>query len=170
MTPFVIFGLQSTFSLVVFTLVASWYIAPRLAQKPFEDALVPLILLHVFRYTPLTLLAPGQVAATVPTNVASTIAYGDLASAVLALLAALFLKYRWPGAVLVTWLFTVVGIADILLAGARGVGARLYEYELGFNWYILNFYVPALIVTHVMILSRLLRRGAPATLSNRDDR
>lgn len=81
----------------------------------------------------------------------------------LALVAALFLRYRWPGAVLVTWLFTVVGVVDVLLAGARGVGARRYQYDIGFNWYVLNFYVPALIVTHVMILARLLRRGPAAS-------
>jgi len=33
---------------------------------------------------------------------------------------------------------------------------------MGWNWYILNFYVPLLVVSHVMILDRLLRRPARA--------
>ena len=160
MTPFVLLNVQSTLSLIVFALIAKWYVAPRLALKPLHDALVPLLLVHVFRYGPLTLLVPGQVSEAVPTEVAATIAYGDLTSAALALVAVLSLRYRWSGGIAITWVFSVVGIGDIVLAMVTGVGSRLYEFELGFNWYILNFYVPALIVTHVLIVSRLLRRDA----------
>lgn len=162
MSAFILFGFQSTFSLIVFTLIAKWYVAPRLTHKPLADALIPLLLVHLFRYTPLTLLVPGQVAANVPRDVAASIAYGDLVAAIFALLATLLLRYRKPGAVLVTWLFTIVGIADIVMAIVHGMGSHLYEYALGFNWYILNFYVPALIVTHVMIVARLLRRRPTA--------
>ena len=158
MSPFVLFSIQFTLSLVVFALVSHWYIQPLLAQLPRERALVPLLLIHVFRYTPLTLLVPGQVAASVPSEATKTIAYGDLVSGLLAFVAVLLLKYSLPGAVAATWLFTVVGISDIILAVRVGVTQQLYEHGLGFNWYILNYYVPVLCVTHVMIL-RLLLRG-----------
>lgn len=159
MSPFLLFNLQFTLSLVVFALISHWYIQPRLAQLPRERALVPLLLIHVFRYTPLTLLVPGQVAASVPSDAAATIAYGDLVSGLLAFVAVVLLRYSLPGAVAATCLFTVVGIADIMLAVRVGVTQRLYEHALGFNWYILNYYVPVLCVTHVMIVRLLLRRS-----------
>ena len=157
MSPFYLLNLQSTLSLIVFALIAAWYIAPRLKKMETNDALVVLALIHVFRYTPMTLLVPGQVSPDVPADVATTIAYGDLTSGLLALLAVLFLHYRWAGALVVAWLFNVVGIADIVMALVQGVGARLYEYELGFNWYILTYYVPVLVVTHIMMIKRLIK-------------
>ena len=160
MEPFVLFNLQFTLSLVAFALVASWYIAPGLATLPRERALVPLLLVHVFRYTPLTLLVPGQVEPSVPQEAATAIAYGDFVSAILAFAAVIMLRHGLPGAVAVTWVFSVVGIADVLMAIRIGIAERLYQYELGFNWYILNFYVPVICVTHVMILSRLLKKVA----------
>ena len=158
MTAFQILALQSTFSLVAFALIARWHVTPRLSKSSIEDYLLPLAWVHVFRYTPLTLLVPGQVAASLPPATAATIAYGDLVSAVAALVAVIFLRQRWKGAVAVVWLFNLVGIADIVVSTAAAIGAKMYDIPIGFNWYIVNFYVPALIVTHVMMVARLLRK------------
>ena len=35
------------------------------------------------------------------------------------------------------------------------------QFPMGWNWYILNFYVPMIVVGHVMIIRYLLRRGGP---------
>src|SRR5262245_16669524 len=161
MTPFMLFNLQFTLSLAVFALIAHWYIQPRLARLPRERALLPLLLIHVFRYTPLTLLVPGQVALSVPAAAARTIAFGDLLSGLLAFVAVLLVRYGSAAGTGAAWLFSVVGIGDIVLAVRVGLTARLYEHALGFNWYILNYYVPVLCVTHVMIVILLLRRRHP---------
>ncbi len=159
MTPFYILNLQSTFSLVAFALIARWYVAPRLSKTSLQDYLLPLAWVHVFRYAPLTLLVPGQVSPNLPAAAAATIAYGDLASAIAALVAAIFLHQKWRGALAVAWVFNLIGIADLVVATGAGIGAKMYEFPMGFNWYILNFYVPALIVTHAMMVYRLLRPG-----------
>src|ERR1700730_7838057 len=101
MTPTALMGVQFTFSLVLFALVARWYISPALRGRPASAALVPLFLVHVLRYLPSSAFAPGQVGPTVPMNAMAAIAYGDLGSAVLALIAALSLHYRWSGAIAV---------------------------------------------------------------------
>jgi hypothetical protein len=44
-----------------------------------------------------------------------------------------------------------------VVSTAVAVHARMYEIPIGFNWYIVNFYVPLLAVTHVMMVVRLLR-------------
>ena len=43
MSPFVALSIQSTFSLVAFSLIALWHVAPRLNARSREDALVPLL-------------------------------------------------------------------------------------------------------------------------------
>src|SRR5262245_1251347 len=93
MTPTALMGVQFTFSLVVFALVARWYITPSLNARPLNEALVPLFLAHTLRYLPSSAFAPGQIDPRVPRDAMAAIAYGDLASAVLALVAALWLYY-----------------------------------------------------------------------------
>ena len=156
MTPFILLNLQITLSLIVFALIALWHIAPRLSKLKLEDALIPLLWVHAFRYTVLTLFAPGQVDPSIPQGVVNAIAYGDLLAGILALLSIIGLKRRTPGALGVVWLFNIVGVLDITNALFQGINAEVYTYDLGFNWYILNFYVPMLIVTHVMMIRRLI--------------
>jgi hypothetical protein len=49
MEPIVLFGIQFTFFLVAYSLIAWWYGAPRLSRLPREAALVPLVWIHAFR-------------------------------------------------------------------------------------------------------------------------
>ena len=158
MTPFVIGNIQFTLSLIVYSCIAVWYVYPALKKKEWHKALVPLLLVHAFRYGPLTLLMPGQVSLEVPLNVAQTIAYGDLISGILAIITMILVWNKINGAKLLVWVFTIVGFGDVLVASAKGIGTGLLEMDIGFNLYILNFYVPMLIVTHIMIIMLLMRK------------
>ncbi len=159
MTPFIIGNIQFTFSLVIYTLIAVWYVNPKLHNLAWNKALTPLLLVHCFRYGPLTLLMPGQVSSEVPADVAQTIAYGDLISGVLALAAAIMVWNDVGGARAIVWIFTIIGFGDVILASIQGIRAGLLDMPIGFNLYILNFYVPLLIVTHVIIIRILLRKS-----------
>lgn len=83
--------------------------------------------------------APGQVGPTVPMNVMAEIAYGDLASAVLSLIAAWVLYHGWKGAVLVAWIVNILAGVDWLNAGYLAASNRLATYPMGGNWYIINY-------------------------------
>ncbi len=158
MTPFIIGNIQFTLSLIVYICIAVWYVYPALKNKEWNKALVPLLLVHVFRYGPLTLLMPGQVSTEAPLDVAQTIAYGDLISGVLALTTAIMVWNKVNGAKLLVWLFTIIGFGDVVVASAKGIGAGLLDMDMGFNLYILNFYVPMLIITHIMIVLLLIKK------------
>jgi hypothetical protein len=56
-----IFWLQILVSLGVFSLVALWYIWPRLVRLDRNSALAPLLFVHVFRYVGMALLVKGMV-------------------------------------------------------------------------------------------------------------
>src|SRR5215813_12983034 len=165
MSPTALFGLQFTFSLVVFAAVARWYIGPALRRLPLTDALVPLFLVHALRYLPSSAFAPGQIGAGVPADAMSAIAWGDLASAVLALIAAVWPRYRWTGAIAVAWIVNVVTSADWLYAGYLAASSRLVTYPMGGNWYIINYYVPVIGVIHLMIFARLFRERGRSTVA-----
>lgn len=152
MTAFAVLNIQSTLSLVAFSVIAAWYVLPRLTPQPREKAIELLLWVHVFRYAPLTLYAPGQVDTRIPADVAAVVAYGDFVSSLVALGALFALRARWRSAIGLVWLFTAVGVGDLALATWKAVGAQMYTFYMGWKWYILNFYVPMLVVDHALIV------------------
>lgn len=155
MDTLAIFALQLVLSLIVYALVAKWYVAPWLAEKPIHQALIPLIFPHALRHLGLMFLVPGVVAQTLPSSFASTVAYGDLVSGLLALLSLVALRGGWGLALPLVWLFNIVGTVDLLNALSHADAPP----HLQTTWYIPTFWVPILLVTHAMIFARLLRRG-----------
>src|SRR5256886_13494640 len=160
MAPIVLFGIQFTFALVVYALVAWWYVAPRLLGMPREAALVPLVWVHVFRIVGGTILAPGAVDAAVPAEFRTMIGYGDLTTAVLALIALVALRYRLSWAIALVWVCLTVGILDTVNAIIQSMRFIVFTYRLGVNWVIVTMYVPALLVSSVLIFIQLRRRAA----------
>ena len=163
MAPIVLFGIQFTFFLVAYALGAWWYVAPRIARLPREAALVPLVWIHAFRMVGGTILAPGSVDAAVPAEFRTMIGFGDMATAVLALLALVALRARWQGAIALVWLFLAVGLLDTVNAIIQSMRFSVFNDGLGFNWVIVTAYVPALLVSSVLIFLQLRRRAGSAT-------
>jgi hypothetical protein len=156
MEPIVLFAIQFTLSLVAYALIAFWYVTPRLSQLPRELALVPLLWIHAFRIVGGTILAPGAVDAGVPTDFRVMIGYGDLATAALALVALIALRARFRGAIALVWLCVVVGTLDTVNAIIQSMRDSVFTYPLGVNWIIVAIYVPALVVSSVLIFMQLL--------------
>ncbi len=151
MDPFVVLSIQATLSLIVFALIAVRYVLPGLSDLTLTNSLMPLLLVHTFRYAPLTLFVPGHVSTDIPTAAAATIAYGDLLSGILALISVLLLWRNVTGAVWFALAFNIIGMLDIVNALMVAIQNNLYQYLSGVNWYIITFYVPLLIVTHIMM-------------------
>ncbi len=145
--------------MLTYGLIARWYVMPALATLSRNDALIPLVLPHAFRYIGLAFLIPGVVSADVTHDFAVPAAYGDLLASVLALLAAVALKSRWSIAVPAVWIFNLEGTLDALYAVSQGV-QHVDAGQLGGVIFIPLLIVPALFVTHIMIFQILLRRPA----------
>jgi hypothetical protein len=158
MEPIVLFGIQFTLALVAYGLIAWWYVAPRLSRLPREVALAPLLWVHAFRIVGGTILAPGAVAASVPAEFRTMIGYGDLATAVLALVALVALRFRLSAAIALVWLCLGVGLLDTVNAIIQSMRFSVFNDALGVNWVIVTMYVPALLVSSVLIFIQLRRR------------
>src|SRR5262249_8691190 len=75
MSPTALFALQFSFSLVLASLVARWYLWPRLDTVSVSVGLTPLFLVHALRYLPTSAFAPGQVDPRAPMDAMAAIAY-----------------------------------------------------------------------------------------------
>ena len=149
-----IFALQLVLSIIVYSLLAKWYVAPWLVNKPINSAITLLLIPHALRHLGLMFLVPGVNAHPLPTFFANAAAYGDLISGLLAIICMLALRGRWRIAFPLVWIFNIVGTVDLLNALRHADVVP----SLGATWYIPTFVVPLLLVTHIMIFARLLRR------------
>jgi len=82
----------------------------------------------------------------------------DLVAGLLALVAIVALRTRWPAAIPLAWIANVVGTLDLLNAFYQGISRNVGPH-LGSAWYIPTFVVPALYVTHFMIFVMLIKRS-----------
>jgi hypothetical protein len=162
MKPIVLFGIQFTLSLVAYALIAYWYAMPRLSRLPRELALVPLLWVHVFRVVGGTILAPGAVGPGVPMEFRRMVGYGDMATALLAVIALIALRTQASRAIGFVWLFVAVGTLDTVNAIIQSIRFSVFNDALGVNWVIVTIYVPALLVSSVLIVMQLLGPPRPA--------
>ena len=158
----VLFAISVTFGLTVWGVVAWYYIWPALREHPSPENLRPILLLHAFRFLGLAFVVPGVVSSELPAAFAQPVAYGDLISAILALLALATL--RTPSGTLVTWVFNTFGTADLLFAFYQGSRISLPDTPglLGAGYFILAAFVPLLLLTPGLAFRILLRGKAVA--------
>jgi hypothetical protein len=153
-----LFGLSVLMSFVAFGLVTKLYIWPRLRMLERDDALVPLVVPHTFRFIGLSFLVPGVVSPSLPSALAAPAAYGDLVAAILAVAATIALSRRASLATLLVWLFNVWGTVDLLFAFYQGLfGVELDAGMLGAAFFIPTAVVPPLLITHGLIFWLLVR-------------
>ena len=153
----VLFGISVAFGLAVWGVVAWHYIWPALRELPSPENLKPILLLHGFRFLGLTFVVPGVVSPDLPAAFAQPVAYGDLITAILALLALATLGTSMGTVVI--WVFNYFGTADLLFAFYQGSRISLPDNQglLGAGYFILTAYVPLLLITHGFAFRILLR-------------
>ena len=144
------------------------YLWPRLKAMDHFDAQRAIATLHSFRFFGLVFILPGVVGPDLPASFATSAAYGDLATSVLAMLALLVVRKRllfWP----LVAAFNVVGIVDLVMNYAHAIqaGVPAAAGEFGAAYAIPVIYVPRLMITHVaaaglMVRSMGKRRGGAA--------
>jgi hypothetical protein len=158
MTSEAVLGLSVLMSLLAFGIVTKLYIWPRLRIMGRDEALLPLVIPHTFRFVGLSFLVPGVVSPSLPPAFAVPAAYGDLVAAILAVVATLALSARTSWSIVVVWVFNVWGSADLLNAIYDGqIGVRIGPGSLGAAFYIPTVVVPALLITHGLIFWLLPR-------------
>jgi hypothetical protein len=114
--------------------------------------------LHSFRFFGLVFLLPGVVGPDLPAGFATSAAYGDFATGMLAMLALLTVRVR-PLFWLFVVAFNIVGAADLLINYYHGAQFGLPQQagQLAAAYWIPILYVPALMITHVLAFYLMVR-------------
>src|SRR5438034_1061780 len=141
-----LFGAGVAFGFIAWGVFSALYVWPQLRGRSRADALRPLLVLHGFRFAGLSFLVPGVVSPDLPMMFARDAAYGDLAAAVLALLALVASRSRLGFAL--TWVFNIWGTLDLLNAFYQANASGLSPSQFGAAYYIPTFIVPLLLITH----------------------
>lgn len=117
-TP-MIWGITVAFGFLAWGVFAAQYIWPAISKRERAEGLRPILVLHGFRYIGLAVLIPGVVSPQLSaTAFARELAYGDVAAAILALVALAALNTRL--ALPLVWLFNIFGTLDLLNAFYQG--------------------------------------------------
>ena len=153
-----LFGLSVAMSFIASGIIAWLFVWPRLKVMSRDDALLPLVVPHTFRFVGLSFLVPGVVSPSLAPAFAAPAAYGDLGAAILAIAAVFSLRYRTRWAIPLVWLFNLWGTIDLLNAIYQGqIGVGIGPGSLGATFFIPTVIVPALLITHGLIFRLLLQ-------------
>lgn len=158
MAPFIVLSVQCVFSLLIFSLLAKWYVIPAITKK-HSEILALLLIVNLFRYLPLSLFMPGQVSSNFPLHIKEIVAYGDFISAFLALIALITFKSGSKSAKYMVWFFSIISIIDMMAALSFAMASEIYDLNLGTNYFTVSVYVPLLIVAQALILNILLKKS-----------
>jgi hypothetical protein len=151
-------GLATLLSIAVSVLIAVWYVGPWLNRLPRAVALTLLLWVHIFRYAALQIFSASQFGFGASLAAQQQIAYGDVAGALLALFAIAALRYRWPLALFLVWVFAIESSLDLVNASVVGAREQLLATANGVTWLIINFYAPLLWVSLGLLIWQLFAR------------
>jgi hypothetical protein len=149
MSPATVFNVHLLLGYVPWLLCLGAFVWPWLRSMDEVESQRAIAVLHSFRFFGLVFIVPGIVGPHLPSGFATTAAYGDFATGVLAMLALATVRMR-P----LFWFFVVafnlVGTADILIDYYHGIELDLPALagELGLTYAIIIIYVPLLLITH----------------------
>jgi hypothetical protein len=153
--------IAQTITFVALVTAAIWYAAPWMKRHSIATALAVPLWIHALRQVAMQVFSARKFGFDVPLSLAREIAWGDVVGALLALTCLCLLRYRSRWARLVLWIFVVETVVDLVNATIQGIRNEEFTTANGVTWVILNFYVPLLWVTLVLIAWRLMSPDAP---------
>ena len=142
----------------IFYIAARLYLLPLLPRLRPQQVLLPILLLHSTRHLGMMFLTRGATYPGLPAQFAYPAAFGDLLTAIIALVTIPLLIRSSAMARPVVWFFNIFGTIDLLLAITL---ATVYNApaSMGPSYWIPAFWVPSLLVTHYVTFLLLRRNG-----------
>jgi hypothetical protein len=152
-------------TLLVFIVIARWYVAPWLAARGRAEALIALLWIHVFRYVALQIFAAQREGFPISMDGALEIVIGDVGGAIIAFAAIVLLRRRAAAGLVLCWLLIAETATDTFLNIRGGVEEHLMGAATGVTWMILVFFVPAIIVSLGLLVWQLVARRHEALIA-----
>lgn len=155
-------------SLCAWAIIARVHLLPWLDAQPKRRALMVLLTPQMFRTIGAMALFPGI--GDPPVEWATPLAWGDGATAVLAMLSILALHADWKHATKLVLFGALFGLADMLHNAFNSI-VLVVAPRLGPIGYVVGFGVPMMLVFHILVFRALLsgeRSGRPTRQAGRN--
>jgi hypothetical protein len=158
MKPQIMFLLQMALGYVAWLLCLEAYFLPKIREIGPLKALRAIALLNAFRYFGMVIILPGVVGPGLPPDFGPDAAFGDLLTALLAILALLTWRSR-PLFLFLSLAFNLVGIVDLLVDYFHAIRGGLPQVsgQLGGAYWVPVIYVPLLMITHILAFRLLMQ-------------
>jgi hypothetical protein len=153
-----VFYVQFALSLIVYGLLAAWFVVPWLRPMPRSRAILILIVPHAFRALGLYALTQAAFNPEIPQSWADVTAYGDAITQVAAMLALIALHKGWRAAIPCAWLCNIAGTLDYAASVYVSVTTHVPIHLLSAGWFLPVFFLPLLAWSHYYLYRFLLLR------------
>ena len=134
------------------------YLVPLLPRLRPQQVLLPILLLHSTRHLGMMFLTRGATYPGLAAQFAYPAAFGDLLTAIIALVTIPLLIRGSAMAKPAVWFFNIFGTIDLLLAITLATVFNA-PVSMGPSYWIPAFWVPLLLVTHYVTFLLLRRNG-----------
>ncbi|WP_433562866.1 hypothetical protein ACQP1O_36385 [Nocardia sp. CA-151230] len=158
MTPAVASLIATTLALAIAAVAAVWLAVPWLRRHAVAVAITACLWVHVFRIVALQIYSARRVGFEIPLSAAHQIAWGDVLGAGLAFLGIWLLRRDSRAAIPVLWLFIAETVLDLANGTVLGIRYDATTTAHDLTWVILNFYVPVLWVSLMLVAWQLVAR------------
>jgi hypothetical protein len=149
-------------SVIVYALIAAWYVGPWLKQRSRAEALIALLWVNVFRYVVVYVFAAPHDGYPISETAATQLYVGDLAGAGLAFVAILLLRRRTELGVVVAWLLIVETLVDVGIGIYQRAIEAARPTPIGVWWLVFTFFAPMILVSLSMLGWQLVSRRGEA--------
>jgi len=144
-------------SIVVYALIALWYVVPWLRKQVRAEALIGLAWFHIFRYSSPNIFLAQREGYPISDVAAFEIMIGDLIGAAIAFVAIILLRRRARLGVVFSWLPVIETITDFVV-GARERAIAPRAGPTGAWWLILSFFAPMILISLPLMIWQLYTR------------
>ncbi len=148
-------NLHLLLGLIAFGAIAAIFVWPKLKAAQLKDALAALLLFSAFRYTALQFLNPA-VSPTLPHEFAVPATIGDVSVGLLALIAAIVVRYSLGVGSILAWLYAVAGSLDFIYAASLAMSHKAAD-GMTAAWPVFNLGGPAWMITLVLLFATLIK-------------
>ena len=151
-------ALANLLNFIMFAMIAVWYVAPWLANRPRAEALTALLWVQAFRVVALQIFSAQHFGFAVSDETRDVIVFGDVTGSILAVGAIVALRYRANIAAVLIWVLVAETVFDLAYTSFLGVREHLYESASAVTFLIVTFYVPLLWVSLCLVVWQLYSR------------
>ena len=145
----IVFNLQFVLSTIAWGLLASWFLVPWVRGMKHEQAILILLIPHLFRDLGMYAMATAAFNPAFSELWAKTTAYTDAATQLTAMLAVISLHFGWKIGLPVAWLCNIIGSVAYVVSTWLTSSTHVPLHELASSWFLPVFFLPVLLWSHI---------------------